>query len=69
MAGRKSAWGGPRQGGGRPPEREGAPRRNRVTVLLADDELAKFQRWADAEKIPTGTLAYRIVARALARRK
>ncbi len=68
MAERKS-WGGPRRGAGRKPQQEGAVRRKRVVVLLTEAELAKLQRWADAEKLPTGTLAYKLVARALARRK
>jgi hypothetical protein len=38
-------------------------------VLLADAEFAKLKRWADAEKLPPGTLAYRLVARGLTRRK
>jgi hypothetical protein len=37
-------------------------------VLLADAEFAELQRQADSEKLPPGTLAYRLVARGLARR-
>jgi len=65
---KKGAWGGPRKGSGR--KATGSEvRRNRVTIMLTDSELAKLQRWAEEKELPFGTVAYGIVARALARRK
>jgi hypothetical protein len=37
--------------------------------MLMDVELAKLHRWAEQKDLPLGTVAYEIVARALARRK
>ena len=48
-----------------PPERV---RRNRVVVLLTDEELRKLEAVADAADEPVGTAAYNIVARSLRRR-
>lgn len=72
MAARKSRVGGPRIGAGRPPGTGPGPspdaRRNRVTILLRDDELAKLKKLADKRQLPFGTIAYEFVARALRRR-
>ncbi len=70
---RKSKVGGPRKGAGRPPGTGPGPspdaRRNRVTILLRDDELAKLKRLAGKRDLPFGTVAYEFVARALSRRR
>jgi hypothetical protein len=63
---------GPKRGAGRPRGSGGPPedvRRNRVTIMLTDAEMAKLQQMADEQDLPFGTVAYTIVARALARRK
>lgn len=67
----KGRRGGPRAGAGRPRGSGGPPeeiRRNRVVVMLRDDELAVLQRLADERELPLGTVAYEIVARSLQRR-
>lgn len=67
---KRSGWGGPRPGSGRPPGWGGPPekvRRHRVVVMLADAELAALERLAEKSEQPLGTMAYRIVARALRR--
>ena len=70
---KKGKVGGARKGAGRPPGTGPGPspdaRRNRVTILLRDDELAKLQKLADRRGLPFGTLAYEYVARALKRKK
>ena len=63
----KGRWGGPRKGAGRKHTIEGAPRRNRVVVLLTDDEHTKLQKLAEREKAPVGTKAWELLSRALAR--
>jgi hypothetical protein len=65
---KKGTWGGPRKGSGRKATGREV-RRNRVTIMLTDAELAKLHRWADEKDLPFGSVAYEIVARALARRK
>ena len=69
---KKSRVGGPRKGAGRPPGTGPGPspyaRRNRVVVMLRDDELAKLKRLAKQRDLPFGTIAYEFVARALRRR-
>jgi len=54
---------------GRPRKPLDETRRNRVVVMLTDAELAKLHRLADEKGLPFGTVAYEIVAKALARRK
>ena len=70
---RKGKLGGPRKGAGRPPGTGPGPspdaRRNRVTILLADTELAKLRKLAERRDLPLGTVAYEIVARSLARQR
>ena len=66
---RKGGWGGPRKGSGRRPVVEGQVRRNRVVVMLTDDQLVKLEKLADQKDLPVGTVAYDFVARALKRRK
>jgi len=62
-------WGGPRRGAGRKPELTDEVRRNRVVVLLTDDQLEALQRLAEEEFLPVGTVAYQLLARVLMRRK
>ncbi len=70
MAGEtKGRWGGPRRGAGRKNTIEGAPRRNRVVVLLTDEELAKLKKLADRDAAPVGTKAWELLSRALRRAK
>jgi hypothetical protein len=68
---KKGSWGGPRKGAGRK-RGGGGPveslRRNRVVVMLRDDELAKLRRLADERNLPLGTVAYQFVGRGLAAR-
>jgi hypothetical protein len=67
---KKMSWGGPRKGAGRKPGGGGPVeliRRNRIVVMLRDDELAKLRRLADERNLPLGTVAYEFVARGLAR--
>ncbi len=66
---RRKGRGGPRPGSGRPKGPVAAVRRNRVVVLLTDDELSKLEEIAEKRGLPIGTAAYEIVGRALARRK
>lgn len=54
---------------GRPPGPPEAVRRNRVTVLLTDAELAQLHRLAESSGQPLGTVAYEFVRRGLARTK
>ena len=65
---KRGTWGGPRKGSGRKAT-PGEVRRNRVVVMLTDAELAKLHRWAEQKDLPLGTVAYQVVARALARRR
>jgi len=62
-------WGGPRRGAGRSPQLTEEVRRNRVVVLLTDEQLETLQRLAEEATLPTGTLAYQLLARGLARRR
>lgn len=64
---RKTGRGGPRPGAGRP-RTSGAIRRNRVVLMLTDDELSKLTALAAERDLPLGTVAYEIVGRALSRR-
>lgn len=68
---KKSGWGGRRPGAGRPPGTGTGPskdaRINRVVAMLSNDELKILQRYARQEKLPLGTAAYRIIAKALSR--
>ncbi len=68
---KKSRWGGRRTGAGRPPGTGTGPskhaRVNRVVAMLSNDELKILQAHARREKLPLGTAAYRIIARALHR--
>ena len=72
MAGKRSnGWGGARPGAGRPRgSGQGASptaRRNRVSLMLSDAELAKLERLADRRGLPLATLAHRLLAAALRR--
>ncbi len=66
-----SKWGGRRKGAGRPPGTGTGPskhaRINRVVAMLSNDELKILQAHARREKLPLGTAAYRIIAKALRR--
>ena len=53
-------------GTGKPPEEV---RKHRVVVMLTATELEQLEQIADEQDAPLGTAAYRIVARALKRRK
>jgi hypothetical protein len=68
---KKSRWGGRRKGAGRPPGTGTGPskhaRINRVVAMLSNDELKILQAHAKREKLPLGTAAYRIIAKALRR--
>ena len=68
-SGTRKGRGGPRLGAGRPKGPVAAVRRNRVVVMLTDDELLKLEGIAEKRGLPIGTAAYEIVGRALARRK
>lgn len=65
---RKASWGGPRTGAGRR-ALAGEARRNRVVVLVKDEELEKLRRLAGERRLPVGTVAYELLAKALRRRK
>jgi hypothetical protein len=69
----KSGWGGSRPGAGRPPGTGRGPspgaRINRVVAMLSNDELKILKRIAREKKLPLGTAAYEIIARALKRSK
>jgi len=69
----KSGWGGSRPGAGRPPGTGRGPspgaRINRVVAMLSNDELKILKRIAREKKLPLGTAAYEIIARALKRFK
>ncbi len=54
---------------GRPRKPIAETKRNRITVTLTDAELAKLHRLAETKGRPLGTVAYEIVARALARQR
>jgi len=54
---------------GRPPAPPEELRRNRVVVMVRDDELAALHRIADARGLPLGTVAYEVLAKALRRAK
>ncbi len=59
--------GGRREGAGRKPGPRSKVRHNRVVILLTDAELKALQRRARQRKLPMGTLAYELVAKALRR--
>lgn len=63
----KGRWGGPRRGAGRKHTIEGAPRRNRVVVLLTDAEHKKLGTLAARDGAPVGTKAWELLSRALRR--
>jgi hypothetical protein len=67
----KSGWGGKRPGAGRPKGTGTGPspdaRINRVVAMLSNDELKALKRIARQKKLPLGTAAYQIIARALKR--
>ena len=69
MAAREKRRGGARKGAGRPTQIEGAPRRNRVVMLLTDAELDALKAAAAADQKAAGTKAREIVVRALRRGK
>lgn len=68
---KKSGWGGRRPGAGRPKGSGTGPspnaRINRVVAMLSNDELKALKRIARKQKLPLGTAAYQIIARALKR--
>jgi hypothetical protein len=68
---KQSNWGGRRRGAGRPPGTGTGPsknaRINRVVAMLSNDELSILQAHAKRERLPLGTAAYQIIARALRR--
>ena len=66
---RKTGRGGPRIGSGRPRGPDESVRRNRVTVMLTDAELAKLHRLAESRELPLGTVAYQLFAQGLRRAK
>jgi len=70
---KKGMVGGPRLGAGRPPGTGSGPspdaRRNRVTILLSDDELERLKDLAARRELPYGTLAYELFARSFKRAK
>jgi len=67
---RRTGRGGPRPGAGRPRSADsGEIRRNRLTVLLTDSEIAQLEALAKERRLPVGTVAYEVLARSLARRK
>ncbi|MEZ4281592.1 MAG: hypothetical protein R3F21_18455 [Myxococcota bacterium] len=66
---RKTSWGGARPGAGRPKGSGRGPsplaRKNRVSLMLSDAELAALETLArDADKA-LATMAYELVARSL----
>jgi len=67
----KGTWGGRRPGAGRPKGSGKGPspfaRRNRVAVMLTDEELAALRSLATRSDIPVSTAAYRLIARSLSR--
>ena len=67
----KSTLGGRRPGAGRPPGTGTGPskdaRINRVVAMLSNDELKTLQKHAKRRKLPLGTAAYQIIAKALRR--
>lgn len=67
----QSGWGGKRLGAGRPKGSGTGPspgaRINRVVAMLSNDELKALKRIARRKKLPLGTAAYQIIARALKR--
>jgi hypothetical protein len=68
---KSSGWGGRRPGAGRPPGTGTGPspgaRINRVVAMLSNDELKALKKIAKQKKLPLGTAAYEIIARALKR--
>ncbi len=68
---KQSNWGGRRRGAGRPQGTGTGPsknaRINRVVAMLSNDELSILQAHAKRERLPLGTAAYQIIARALRR--
>ncbi len=66
---KRGSWGGRRKGAGRPKGSGQGPspdsRRNRVAVLLDDDQWEKLVLRADDKGLPVATLAYQYVARGL----
>ena len=54
------------KGSGGPPE---LVRKNRVVVMLTDAELEQMREIAAAQETAVGTAAYKILARALTRRR
>ena len=68
----KGSWGGARPGAGRPRGSGSGPspdsRRNRVAVMLSDDELRALKKLARVEKKPLSTTAYAIIENRLRRK-
>jgi hypothetical protein len=64
----RGKWGGPRKGAGRPTLAE-ETRKNRVAIMLRDDELVALRRLAERDDVPLSTAAYELVARGLKRLK
>ena len=64
---RKKGRGGVRAGSGRKAKAAGEKQRNRVVLLLTDQELRELNQAAGTE--PLGTHARRVLLRSLARRR
>ena len=56
-------WGGVRKGAGRPPKARAEVQRNRVVLLLTDNEYERLRSRAEGRAI--GTVAREILVRAL----
>ncbi len=69
MTASKGTWGGRRKGAGHPKTGSSPDaRRNRVTVLLRDDEIARLRKLAQENDLPTGTMLYELVKQRLGRK-
>lgn len=66
---KRTQWGGVRPGAGRPKGSGTGPspdaRKNRVAVMLSDEELAALEALAEGAGKPIATVAYEFVARGL----
>ncbi len=70
---KKGSWGGRRPGAGRPKGSGSGPspnsRRNRVAVMFTDTELKVLNTLARKQRIPVATVAYRLIAKSLKKKK
>ena len=71
VAKKKGSWGGRRPGAGRPKGSGKGPspdsRRNRVAVMLTDNELKSLQALAKKKGLPVSTVAYQSISKSLSR--